>query len=62
MVFMPNITTNHAITYTNTISISYQKPHVETEALGLILNSLIHVIHEEKMKLASVKVYLCISN
>ena len=53
---------NEFYLHENTISISYQKPHVETEALGLILNSLIHVIHEEKMELASVRVYLCISN
>ena len=46
----------------NKISISYQKRHFEAEALGLLLNSLIHVIHEEKMELASVKVYICINN
>ena len=53
---------NESYLHENTISISYPKPHVETEALGLILNSLIHVIHEEKMELASVKVYICINN
>ena len=39
---------NEFYLHENTISISYQKPHVETEALGVILNSLIHAIHEEK--------------
>ena len=53
---------NEFYLHENTISLPYQKPHVETEALGLILNSLIHEIHEEKMELASVKVYLCINN
>lgn len=38
---------NELYLHENRISISYQKPHFETQALGLLLNSLIHVIHEE---------------